>query len=120
MDRDRNLNPDFLKNFVTIHVSSATTKSHIKAALLNRERIVFIVDEHMQVLIGAGNHTDLTQELGIRENNEDFMKGTAQFAGGGLSINSGWYNFFQKMGIEGLTANDLWESIRSKIHMELI
>ncbi|MEK7617925.1 MAG: hypothetical protein AAB410_02160 [Patescibacteria group bacterium] len=69
----------------------------------------------MQVLLGKEHHTTLTQELGIDENKTNFLKGYIQNVGHGLAIGGNWNVFFEEMGIGGELANELWESIRSRI-----
>jgi hypothetical protein len=43
------------------------------------------------------------------------MKGVAQRVPSGVSINSNWVEFFKDMGVDDISAGDIWEAIRSRV-----
>lgn len=120
MDQERKSNPEFLASIIQVKNSSKHSKKDIMLELSEGKRVVFIGNEAMEFIIGGGLHTELTKELGVEENKDNFMKGFVQYTRHGSNISGGsYFEFFERMGVDNKSAYDLWKKIRSKIIMAI-
>jgi hypothetical protein len=117
MDSEQNANPDFLASIIQVKYSTKFSKSDLMQKLSKGERITFVGNQAMEFMIGGGAHTELTTELGIQENRDNFMKGVIQFTRKGLNITGDYHDFFERMGVGASESVDLWDKIESKIFM---
>ena len=87
MEHEQNLTPDMLISMLDIKLSSQATKQELKEILRSGKRIVFILQNTLEVIFGKDLHTELIKETGIDANVDLHIPGTVQEVNGLIRIN---------------------------------